>query len=311
MCAGLRPQRRLAAKRAHQAHAAHTSTHRPHLSRPLAPLAPDWEEDRAWRADPKRAQARERWLAQCAGHVPAASLTAGAALSAHDCLRMERDAPAALVESLRALEAATEVGWPDMLTALGAAYVARHLGPAACVTGVPAMGRLGSRSARAVATVMNALLLQGALERAGVATRVQTAIEMREVAEPYIPRRAIRHLGRGRGVIFGAGTGNPFFTTDTAAALRAAEINADAFFKATKVDGVYDMDPVANPGRAVLHKELSFRDVLVRGLDVMDETAITLCKENQIPVVVFSLLGKGNVSKALLGEVGEVGTVIS
>jgi len=162
-----------------------------------------------------------------------------------------------------------------------------------------------------LATVMNAVCLQSALEHAGVATRVQTAIEMREVAEPYIRRRAIRHLERGRVVIFGAGTGNPFFTTDTAAALRAAEINADAFFKATKVDGVYDMDPVANPGRAVLHKELSFRDVLVRGLDVMDETAITLCKENQIPVVVFSLLGKGNVSKALLGEVGEVGTVIS
>ena len=124
---------------------------------PLAPLAPVWEEDRAWRADPKRAQARERWLAQCAGHVPAASLAAGSALSAHDCLRMERDAPAALVESLRALEAATEVGWPDMLTALGAAYVARHLGPSACVTGVPVMGRLGSRSARAVATIMNVL----------------------------------------------------------------------------------------------------------------------------------------------------------
>lgn len=124
---------------------------------PLAPLAPVWDEDRAWRADPKRAQAREFWLAQCAGHVPVASLAAGSALSAHDCLRLERDAPAALVESLRTLEAATEVGWPDILTALGAAYVARHLGPSTCVTGVPAMGRLGSRSARAVATVMNVL----------------------------------------------------------------------------------------------------------------------------------------------------------
>lgn len=124
---------------------------------PLAPLAPVWDEDRAWRADPKRAQAREFWLAQCAGHVPAASLAAGSALSAHDCLRMEHEAPATLVESLRALEAATEIGWPDILTALGAAYVARHLGPSECVTGVPAMGRLGSRSARAVATVMNVL----------------------------------------------------------------------------------------------------------------------------------------------------------
>jgi len=124
---------------------------------PLAPLAPVWDEDRAWRADPKRAQAREFWLAQCAGHVPAASLAAGSALSAHDCLRMELDASAALVESLQALETATDIGWPDLLTALGAAYVARHLGPSACVTGVPAMGRLGSRSARAVATVMNVL----------------------------------------------------------------------------------------------------------------------------------------------------------
>ncbi|MHA3904199.1 amino acid adenylation domain-containing protein [Castellaniella sp. WN] len=124
---------------------------------PLAPLAPVWDEDRAWRADPKRAQAREFWLAQCAGHVPAASLAAGSALSAHDCLRMELDAPAALAEALRALEAATDIGWPDILTALSAAYVARHLGPSGCVTGVPAMGRLGSKSARAVATVMNVL----------------------------------------------------------------------------------------------------------------------------------------------------------
>ncbi|GAA0772134.1 enterobactin non-ribosomal peptide synthetase EntF [Castellaniella ginsengisoli] len=124
---------------------------------PLAPLAPVWDEDRAWRADPRRAQAREFWLARCAGLVPAASLAAGTALSAHDCLRLERGAPAALIEALRALEAASEVGWPDILTALGAAYVARHLGPSACVTGVPAMGRLGGKSARAVATVMNVL----------------------------------------------------------------------------------------------------------------------------------------------------------
>ncbi|WP_323029298.1 amino acid adenylation domain-containing protein [Castellaniella defragrans] len=124
---------------------------------PLAPLAPVWDEDRAWRADPKRAQAREFWLAHCAGHVPAASLAAASALSAHDCLRLEHEAPAALADALRALEAAAEVSWPDILTALGAAYVARHLGPSGCVSGVPAMGRLGSRSARAVATVMNVL----------------------------------------------------------------------------------------------------------------------------------------------------------
>lgn len=160
-----------------------------------------------------------------------------------------------------------------------------------------------------LATVMNAMCLQSALEHEGVQTRVQTAIEMQEIAEPYIRRRAIRHLERGRVVIFGAGTGNPFFTTDTAAALRAAEIGADAFFKATKVDGVYDMDPVENPG-AVLHKQLSFRDVLVRDLNVMDETAITLCKENAIPVVVFNLGKKGNVVAALLGDPTEVGTMI-
>ncbi|MGA0584071.1 MAG: condensation domain-containing protein, partial [Castellaniella sp.] len=124
---------------------------------PLAPLAPVWDEDRAWRADPKRTQAREFWLAQCAGQVPAASLAAGSALSAHKCLRMELDAPATLIQSLRAMETATEVGWPDILTALGAAYVARHLGPSECVTGVPTMGRLGSKSARAVTTVMNVL----------------------------------------------------------------------------------------------------------------------------------------------------------
>lgn len=161
-----------------------------------------------------------------------------------------------------------------------------------------------------LATVMNAMCLQSALENEGVQTRVQTAIEMQEIAEPYIRRRAIRHLERGRVVIFGAGTGNPFFTTDTAAALRAAEIGADAFFKATKVDGVYDKDPVKNP-EAILHKSLSFRDVLIKNLNVMDDTAITLCKENSIPVVVFNLHRPGNVAAALLGDPTEVGTLIS
>lgn len=159
-----------------------------------------------------------------------------------------------------------------------------------------------------LATVMNAICLQSALEEEGVATRVQTAIAMQEVAEPYIRRRAIRHLERGRVVIFGAGTGNPFFTTDTAAALRAAEIGADAFFKATKVDGVYDCDPVRNPN-AKLHTQLSFRDVLLQSLNVMDETAITLCKENSIPVVVFNLTKPGNILAALLGS--SIGTHIA
>jgi uridylate kinase len=160
-----------------------------------------------------------------------------------------------------------------------------------------------------LATVMNAICLQSALEAEGVATRVQTAIAMAEVAEPYIRRRAIRHLERGRVVIFGAGTGNPFFTTDTAAALRAAEIGADAFFKATKVDGVYDCDPATNP-HAVLQRRLSFREVMLRDLNVMDQTAITLCKENSIPVVVFNLTTPGNVLRALLGD-PEVGTSIA
>jgi uridylate kinase len=159
-----------------------------------------------------------------------------------------------------------------------------------------------------LATVMNAICLQSALEALGVATRVQTAIEMQEVAEPYIRRRAIRHLEKGRVVIFGAGTGNPFFTTDTAAALRAAEIGAEAFFKATKVDGVYDSDPAHNPN-ARLHKQLSFREVMLRNLNVMDETAITLCKENNVEVVVFNLTQPGNIVRALMGA--DVGTSIT
>ncbi|KAH7616312.1 hypothetical protein Ndes2526B_g08408 [Nannochloris sp. 'desiccata'] len=160
-----------------------------------------------------------------------------------------------------------------------------------------------------LATVMNSICLQSALEAEGVATRVQTAIEMQEVAEPYIRRRAIRHLEKGRVVIFGAGTGNPFFTTDTAAALRAAEIGADAYFKATKVDGVYDCDPVKHPERAKLHRRLSFREVMMNNLEVMDETAITLCKENNIPVVVFNLTRPGNIVEALMGN-SEIGTCI-
>jgi len=160
-----------------------------------------------------------------------------------------------------------------------------------------------------LATVMNAICLQSALEAEGVATRVQTAIEMQAVAEPYIRRRAIRHLEKGRVVIFGAGTGNPYFTTDTAAALRAAEIGADAYFKATKVDGVYDCDPVKHPQRAKLHRRLSFREVMMNNLEVMDETAITLCKENNIPVVVFNLTRPGNIVEALMGN-SEIGTCI-
>ncbi|GFR50070.1 hypothetical protein Agub_g12212 [Astrephomene gubernaculifera] len=158
-----------------------------------------------------------------------------------------------------------------------------------------------------LATVMNALLLQGALENLGIESRVQTAIEMREVAEPYIRRRAIRHLEERRVVIFGAGTGNPFFTTDTAAALRAAEMNANVFMKATKVDGVYDCDPMKNRN-AKKYEKLSYRQVCIESLKVMDETAITLCKENDIPVLVFNVMERGNVVRAALGH--NVGTVV-
>ena len=152
-----------------------------------------------------------------------------------------------------------------------------------------------------LATVMNAITLQDGLERAGVPTRVQSAIAMQEVAEPYIRRKAMRHLEKGRVVIFGAGCGNPFFTTDTTAALRAAEINAHVVLKATKVDGVYDKDPVRFPD-AVRYEHLTFQDVLANELGVMDATAIALCKDNTIPIVVFDLFGSGNIARAVAGE---------
>ncbi|KAI3947877.1 hypothetical protein MKX01_034542 [Papaver californicum] len=158
-----------------------------------------------------------------------------------------------------------------------------------------------------LATVMNAIFLQATMESIGIPTRVQTAFRMSEVAEPYIRRRAVRHLEKGRVVIFAAGTGNPFFTTDTAAALRCAEINAEVVLKATNVDGVYDQDPKKNP-EARLLDTLSYQDVTVKDLSVMDMTAITLCQENNIPVVVFNLSKPGNISKAIMGE--RVGTLI-
>jgi len=158
-----------------------------------------------------------------------------------------------------------------------------------------------------IATVMNAMTLQDALERIEIPTRVQTAIEMKEVAEPYIRRRAIRHLEKGRVVIFGAGSGNPFFTTDTTAALRAAEIEAEAIFKATKVDGIYDSDPKENPD-AHRYKSITYNHVLTHELRVMDSTAIALCKENKIPIVVFNLLVSGNIVRATKGE--PVGTIV-
>ncbi len=158
-----------------------------------------------------------------------------------------------------------------------------------------------------IATVMNAMTLQDALEQMGVPTRVQTAIAMQEVAEPYIRRRAMRHLEKGRVVIFGAGSGNPFFTTDTTAALRAAEIDAEVIFKATKVDGVYDSDPKTNPD-AHLYQSLTYGHVLTHDLRVMDSTAIALCKENDIPIVVFNLSVRGNIVRAAKGE--SIGTTV-
>jgi uridylate kinase len=158
-----------------------------------------------------------------------------------------------------------------------------------------------------LATVLNALSLQYALEKLGVNTRVQTAIEMKELAEPYIRRRAIRHLEKGRIVIFAAGTGNPFFTTDTAAALRAMEIGAEVILKATKVDGVYTADPLLNP-QAERFKELSYLDVLQKQLRVMDSTAVSLCMDNNLPIIVFNLREKGNMKRILLGE--DIGTIV-
>ena len=152
-----------------------------------------------------------------------------------------------------------------------------------------------------LATVINALALQDALEHQGVATRVLTAIEMRAVAEPFIRRRAIRHLEKGRVVVFGGGTGNPYFSTDTAAALRAMEIKADVILKATKVDGIYDADPMVKTD-ATRFERISYLQVLEQGLKVMDATAISLCMDNRLPIVVFNLRTPGNIKRAITGE---------
>ena len=158
-----------------------------------------------------------------------------------------------------------------------------------------------------LATVMNSLALQDALEKAGVITRVQSAIEMQAIAEPYIRRRAVRHLEKGRVVIFGAGTGNPFFTTDTAASLRAIEIGAEIILKATKVDGVYNADP-AKDKNAVKYDQLSYLDVLKQGLEVMDSTATSLCMDNNLPIIVFDLTTSGNIQRVVCGD--QIGTVV-
>lgn len=158
-----------------------------------------------------------------------------------------------------------------------------------------------------LATVINALALQDSLETVGVPTRVQTAIDMSQLAEPYIRRRAVRHLEKGRVVIFAAGTGNPYFTTDTAAALRAMEIHADIILKATKVDGVYDADPMIH-ANATKFERLTYMEVLERDLKVMDSTAISLCKDNSLPILVFDLTQEGNIERAVNGE--KLGTLV-
>jgi uridylate kinase len=158
-----------------------------------------------------------------------------------------------------------------------------------------------------LATVLNALAMQNALEKLGVPTRVQSAIGLQQVAEPYIRRRAVRHLEKGRVVIFAAGTGNPFFTTDTAASLRAMEIGAEVIFKATRVDGVYDADPEKHP-TASRFDELTYIDVLNRQLQVMDATAISLCMDNNMPILVFNLMQPGNIMRAVSGE--RIGTLV-
>ena len=158
-----------------------------------------------------------------------------------------------------------------------------------------------------LATVMNSLAMQDALEKQGVVTRVQSAIEMQQIAEPYIRRRAVRHLEKGRVVIFSAGTGNPYFTTDTAASLRAMEINAEVILKATKVDGVYTSDPMKNSD-AVKLPTLTYLEVLQKGLQVMDATATSLCMDNDLPMIIFDLTQRGNIQKVVMGD--QIGTIV-
>ena len=169
------------------------------------------------------------------------------------------------------------------------------------------MDRVSADHMGMLATVINALALQDALERAGVFTRVLSAIEMQEVCEPFIRRRAMRHMEKGRVVELGAGTGNTYFSTDTAAALRAMELKADVILKATKVDGIYDADPVKHP-KAKKFTELSYREVLQKGLRIMDTTAISLCMDNHLPIVVYDLKRKGNLRRVALGE--PIGTLV-
>ena len=209
--------------------------------------------------------------------------------------------PAVLESLARQIRDVREVG-VEFAIVVGGGNIFRGL--AASSTG---MDRAQADYMGMLATVMNSLALQDALERVGVFTRVMSAIEMSQVAEPYIRRRATRHMEKGRVVILAAGTGNPFFTTDTTAALRALEIGADVVMKATKVDGVYDSDPKKNPD-AVRFDEVTYIDVLSKGLQVMDSTAVSLCMDNDLPILVFNMEVEGNIMRALKGE--PVGTLV-
>ncbi len=215
----------------------------------------------------------------------------GEALMGPGQFGIDRDAVASL-----AAEIAAAARGHELCLVVGGGNIFRGLAAAA-----KGFDRTSADYMGMLATVMNALAVQNALESIGVDTRVQSAIPMTTVAEPYIRRKAIRHMEKGRIVIFAAGTGNPFFTTDTAAALRAAEMGCDALFKGTSVDGVYDADPKQVPG-ATRYEELSFNRVLADDLKVMDASAVALCRDNRIPIVVFNIRQQGNLAKVLAGD---------
>ncbi len=212
------------------------------------------------------------------------------------------------VDPVRAHEIAREIRdvcelGVEMALVIGGGNIFRGLGPAA-----KEMDRVAADHMGMLATVINAIAMQDALEKEGVPTRVMTAIAMHQVAEPYIRRRAIRHLEKGRAVIFAAGTGNPYFSTDTAAVLRATEIRAEVILKATKVDGIYDADPVQVKD-ATMYSEISYMDIISKDLRVMDQTAISLCRENRLPLIVFNLNVPGNISRVVLGE--KIGSLVN
>ena len=222
----------------------------------------------------------------------------GEALMGEDSFGINRTVLARMVEEIKSVvELGVQVG-----IVVGGGNIFRGVSGA-----TDGMDRAQADYIGMLATVMNALALQDAFERHGIFSRVQSAINMQEVSEPYIRRRAIRHREKGRVVILAAGTGNPYFTTDTTAALRACELDVDVLMKATKVDGVYDSDPVKNPD-AKRYDRISYMEVLSQGLNVMDSTATSLCMDNKVPMIVFDLTVQGNIARALKGE--DVGTTV-